>query len=367
MPNLAYAYFRSVILQILIEELSLFPLWLFKAAVTTSDDLLGLWIKGDVITLLKFWYEFCTHGRTNGGLYEELYPYLFARVLSHGDYAVHLSRQFAQCYALQFERPFTTSLKQRKQFSANTLIMSRSIMVNGSSGSIISCEGDHLQEMPLRNAACGESSQAVASTNTLLLPLILSPQEMLSRCFRLLLAQPFYASSLLVLQAHILARRVGCLLKMDSGENLSQNTTLSLRSIFALCLVPLEFSYLGLGIVETLINRITVKQSPFDKASMQHRSTTRLLPKALLPLVGVLSTGIRGLLIEARELFASYGVVGLGAYGAISCIQYIPGSFNFISARILLFLVTGPSAIRLRQLAIRREVVQQCCNRRFEI
>ena len=233
----------------------------------------------------------------------------------------------------------------------------------------MSREGDHLQEMPLHNTTGEESSRAVASTRTFLLPLILSPREMLSRCFRLLLARPFYAASLLVLQAHIRTRQVGCMLKVDSNKNLSRGATLSLRCLSVMCFVPLEFAYLGLGTVETLIYRGTVQQSPISESSMklENSTTTRLLPKVILPLVCEFLTGMRGLLTEARELFTSYGVVGLGAYGAISCIQYIPGSFNFISARILLFLVTGPSTIRFRQLAIRKEIVQQCCDSRFGI
>ena len=66
------------------------------------------------------------------------------------------------------------------------------------------------------------------------------------------------------------------------------------------------------------MNRTTVEQSPINEVCMKvDSSMTRFWPKAILPFVGVLSLGIREVLIEARELFTSYGVVGLGAYGAI--------------------------------------------------
>ena len=378
LPKLAYAYFRSVILQILVEEASLFPLWLFKAAVTTNDDLLRLWIKGEVITLFKFWYEFCKYGWTNGGLYEELYPYLCARVLSHGDYAFHLSRQFAQGYVAQFEHSPLTLLKKRKHFSANTLIMNRNLeksttsSLHGSSASVTSREGDDLQELSSHQAIDSKSPQASANSSGFLLPLILSPQEALSRCFRLSLAQPFYAMSLMMLQAHIKARQmdmnanVGRTLIRDSSKHLSQNATLSFQGLLAVCLVPIEFAYLGLGTIETLINRLTVKtpRGGDNRASVRLNDygSSRLLPKLFLPLVDALSTGVHSLIIEAQELVTSHGFVGLGTYGAISCMQYVPGLVNFISARILLFLVSGPSSIRLRQLARRKEIVQKYCD-----
>ena len=198
-------------------------------AVTTNDDLLRLWIKGEVITLFKFWYEFCKYGWTNGRLYEELYPYLCARVLSHGDYAFHLSRKFAQGYVAQFEHSPLTLLKKRKHFSANTLIMNRNSTtssLHGSSASVTSREGDDLQSsLPTKPST--PISINVCKLGRFLLPLILSPQEVLSRCFRLSLAQPFYAMSLMMLQAHIKARQmgmnanVGRTLLRDSNKHLS--------------------------------------------------------------------------------------------------------------------------------------------------
>ena len=100
----------------------------------------------------------------------------------------------------------------------------------------MSREGDHLHEM--QHSAGGESSQAVASTST-------SQFCHHKRCYTIL--SSFARTTFR--QAHIRARQVGGMFKVEVDISSSRGAAFSLRLLFSICLVPLEFSYLGLGIV----------------------------------------------------------------------------------------------------------------------
>ena len=353
----------------MVEEVSLFPLWFFKAAVVTNDDLLQLWMKGEVLSLFKFWYDFCKDEWVNGGLYEILYPYLCARILSHGDYCLSLSKRFADGYMSQFGYSSLKTSRKRKQFSANTLIMNRNYEKN------LSGDGDDTgpsfdEEREQSSESSTYYTISKDKVEAILPPLLLRPGELLSRCARLTIAQPFYVTSLLMLCARISRKSEKLILRtrLPLPYKLSCRSTVfsldGISAVLATCLLPVDFVYLGLGAADTLLNRNAVSCCPIETNGHRIKAGNNvfLLSLKIYPFFRVLLTGVNSLVDEGRRLVERHGVGGLFAYGTISCLQYIPGFFNFLCARIGLFLVAGPSSIRRLQLARRKAIVQNLTN-----
>ena len=51
-----------------------------------------------------------------------------------------------------------------------------------------------------------------------------------------------------------------------------------------------------------------------------------------------LTAGTRGIFVEAHSMISKHGAWSMMAYGYMTAMQAIPGFFNFLGARIFLFL-----------------------------
>ena len=343
--------------------------------------------------------------------YEGLLPYLCAKVFSQMEYILVQIKRYT--YISLANRtgssvPNGTLRKKKKQFSANTLIMSRSLSTSENNSevsiseepnsSMKGVEEDHQNasfEKTLEMASeepPGEDNHPSRKQNdhpnsvTMLPgytsnpPSMMTPGMMLHRCMRCTLAHPFFVVVLLMIKNE----GIGIWKNID-GHSMGIDSTLSnnsgvenrwvplvleiaarrgslyilfrgLRSVIAACLVPYDFAFLGFGVAETLLYRRMTRPVLEDELSdIKERS----LDANIYTSSRILTTGTRGLLLEAQGMTMKHGISSLCMYSAMSCFLYLPGLCNFIAARSILFLVAGPSATRRRQLMQRKGLVHK--------
>ena len=131
-----------------------------------------------------------------------------------------------------------------------------------------------------------------------------------------------------------------------------------LRSVLAANLIPYHFGNIIPGVIETLLFRRMIRPIHEDELSdIRDLSKNAHIPQHTRITSTSLTAGSQGLFLEAQTMIRKHGVWSLTAYACMTALQIIPGYFNFISSRILLFLTLGPSQIRERQLRRRKELV----------
>ena len=329
------------------------------------------------------------------GLSGGLLPYLCAKSLSKMEYIVVQTKRYTFASLGRTNRLIPGTLrKKKKQFSANTLIMSRSISTSETSSEFLTFDEHSIDRQ--QNETSDDTIEALKGgtgepdiisrgnrtgstyflSGMFSLPTMMTPSMILYRCVRYTLSHPFYVVVLLMLKSQNLSGRNDHSDTLIVGDSSKQNWLSTvveiaakrgslyilfrgLRSVIAACLVPYDFSILGFGVVEMLLYRRMTRPIVEDELSdIKERS----LDANIYTSTRVLTTGTRGLLMEAQGMTMRHGVSSMLVYSVMSCFLYLPGLCNFMAARGLLFLVTGPSATRRRQLIRRKELVNRMFN-----
>ena len=131
-----------------------------------------------------------------------------------------------------------------------------------------------------------------------------------------------------------------------------------LRSVLAANLIPYQYGNMLPGVIETLLFRRMIRPIHEDELSdIRDLSKNVDIPSHTRITSTSITAGTQGLFLEAQTMIRKHGVWSLTAYAYMTAMQVIPGYFNFLSSRILLFLTLGPSQIRERQLRRRKELV----------
>ena len=134
--------------------------------------------------------------------------------------------------------------------------------------------------------------------------------------------------------------------------------TRGMRSLLAANLIPVSFACVGGGMLETLLYRRMLRPSADDAlADIRDLSRDVHLSTHHRITSSSLTAGTRGLFMEAQTMISKHGAWSLLSYFYMTTFQIIPGFFNFLSSRICLFLICGPSQIRERQLRRRKELL----------
>lgn len=363
-----------------------------KAVVVLNDDILHSCSESLFsVTMFHAWAA-VLKSRWIQDFYGGLLPYLCAKSFNQMEYIMlQMKRYTYASLAGSSQLSIGTFRKKKKQFSANTLIMSRSLSANENNSEFAAsdeCAMDsHHKETnnskveESRDGSVdgvhtsresGTNNDGMSLPGKLFVPNMMTPGMVLYRCLRYTLAHPFYVVVLLMIKNHSFNNHATHSPSMGGNKQNWISTVLEiaakrgsiyilfrgLRSVIAASLIPYDFSFLGFGVVETLLYRRMTRPIVEDELSdIKERSLDANID--IYTSTRVLTTGTRGLLMEAQGMTMRHGVSSMLVYSAMSCFLYLPGLCNFMAARSLLFLVTGPSATRRRQLKRRKELVQK--------